>query len=184
MRRAITLVVTAAFAMTTATATLAAGPRGKARQAAPGVVQPGTVQVGPDLPTPADVMVAEVSKTAYHGSRILPKPAKVDNRFESEVAARLSALDFVPSQRLEHFRWCSRDGLLCNGWLGCIDRVAPDPRGTLVTVRITPRLESPTNAITSTPDCLVETYLLSGGKFIFLGAAPAPDAKPGTIFGY
>jgi hypothetical protein len=96
-----------------------------------------------------------------------PKATGDDLALQKRIADLLSAMDIVPSQRVECFEWMSRNKYLkITGWYGSILDVTSDPDGAIVTLEVRPRHDCDGSFRTSSHT--IESYRYANGKLRFL----------------
>jgi hypothetical protein len=96
-----------------------------------------------------------------------PKATGDDLALQKRIADLLSAMDIVPSQRVECFKWMSKNKYLkITGWYGAILDVTSDLDGAIVTLEVRPRHDLDGSFATSSHT--VERYRFANGKLRFL----------------
>lgn len=93
-----------------------------------------------------------------------------ERAIQEQIAQQLSWLDFVPTHRVDHFRWIPEQlGLPILGWRGRIVTTSQAADGVRVTVQVAPI------AGIGTADHTRETYLISDGHLVHLASEGAPS---------
>jgi hypothetical protein len=165
-----------------------------------------SVQVDPEVVTPATVGPVDPKSKAdrrpgvftipsrrptfqaapvvlgYKGTDISPSHAATEEQLplQREIAARLAKADFVPTLRQEHFRWLDNPEIRLVGWTGAVRKLTRAPDGWLVTVRIMPRLLTPSGRLLLTEDHTMETYKYSNGTFNLVDYSDPGDGFQGV----
>ncbi len=99
-------------------------------------------------------------------------------RFQQRFASALAKQDTPTAARVAHFAWLPYiDHVRQIGWAGSVENTIAQPDGSvIVTVRVSPRLTSPT-VKTLVLDYVKEVYLVSEGNIHLLNT-DAANAKP------
>jgi hypothetical protein len=143
----------------------------------------GSINVPKDTPATAQAsaIALEMERQragSYRGLEVKPHPdAKGEAlAIQERIADRLARLDYVPAQRIEHFRWIPEQlGLPIAGWRGQIVAAEPAQDGVRITMKVAPI------AGVGTADHMLESYLYTNGRLVHLASEGAPS-RGVTIF--
>jgi hypothetical protein len=117
----------------------------------------------------------------YHGIKVDPdREAKgAALAAQKRIAAILTQFDYVPDQRVAHFRYFADNGWeIINGWSARIVEATPIAGGMRVTLWVWPTFA---NSGLSTSDHTVEQYLINNDQFRFIGFLATPGPKVSTV---
>jgi hypothetical protein len=131
-----------------------------------------------DLPasksTPDDVAMWREDEAARERDRLVyrgisvetsPKAIGQARAIQTEIAALMTRIDFVPDHRRAHFQWVGHNGGKITGWDGQIVGVTAVDEGVVVRMRVYP---VHTSAATVVNDLVDETYLVADGEIHYL----------------
>lgn len=113
---------------------------------------------------------------------VLPN-ARGDTRDQhTDLARILSRIDFVPPDRATHFQALDTPDYRLDGWHAFVESAESSPKGTLVSLRVSPRVSSSYGASTTVIGGVVERYLVTNGTVEFIDlTAPPGGAFHGVI---
>jgi hypothetical protein len=131
-----------------------------------------------DLPasksTPDDVAMwredeaaRERDRLVYRGISVKTSPKAIGQAraMQTEIAALMTRIDFVPDHRRAHFQWVGRYGGKITGWDGQIVSATAVDEGVLVRMQVYPLH---TSGATVVNDLVYETYLVVDGELHYL----------------
>jgi len=119
-------------------------------------------------------LASRQDETRYRGLVVLPHPeaAGADRKLQRQVCVLMERLDFVPDQRLTHFRWLNHVPAVLTGWEGTIEDTTPAPGGVRLMMKVYPKHTG--GGIAAVDDHYVEYYRYAQGRLQYLGAEGTP----------
>lgn len=120
---------------------------------------------------------ARQNEPRYRGLVVSPHPeaAGADRELQKQVCVLMERQDFVPNQRLMHFRWLNQVPAVLTGWEGTIEDTALAPGGVRLTMKVYPKHTG--GGIAAVDGHFVEHYYYSQGRLQYLGSGETPPAK-------
>mgnify|MGYP001142295580 CR=1 FL=1 len=149
-----------------------AGPRGRSR--------PSPRSSGPD--DPPIVSLTGPPRPFFEVWSSNKQMGPEEKRVFEQVRDALADNKSLPAHRVEHFSWLEANHLRASSWTADLMSAEPIENGHLVTLRIMPRIGSPSSQI-SIIDWSIERYkVFNDGGWAFVdGTTPPGTGRPGWI---
>ena len=131
------------------------------------------------FPTPE-----EPEKPTWVGWKAVADPhaRPEDKAYLSQMAKILSQMDFEPEGRVGYFRELDTPEYRLDGWIGVVESTSPTPDGTVINVRVTPRVASSFGASVTILGGMIESYEVTDEGVHYLGTmAPKGGSLHGVI---